>query len=241
MFRIILLLSLFGFCFTFAKDKNVKTTPVEMVNNLQWTGQAGFQITSKELTVYIDPYMINNVKPADIIFITHSHGDHYSPNDIKKILQKNTIIVCPKTCEEIANEFDDMKTIFLNPGDNINIKGINCQAIPAYNIKKTNFHPKENNWLGYILNINGVKIYHAGDTEKIPEMQDYDCDIALLPLGQTYTMNSVEDAVQAAIDIKAEIAIPMHYGMYEGTSEDAQQFANLLKDKVKVIQLKMSE
>ncbi|MCK4836639.1 MAG: MBL fold metallo-hydrolase, partial [Candidatus Aminicenantes bacterium] len=94
---------------------------------------------------------------------------------------------------------------------------------------------KENQWVGYILTIDGIRIYHAGDTERIPEMKNFSCDIALLPLGQTYTMNSVKEAAEAAIDVKAKIAIPIHYGLYEGKTQDAVEFQNILKDKIKVI------
>lgn len=100
---------------------------------------------------------------------------------------------------------------------------------------KINYHPKKNKWVGYILTIEDNNVYHAGDTERIPEMKDIVCDIALLPLGQTYTMNSVEDAAEAAIDVKAKIAIPFHYGLYKGTEEDSVKFRKLLKDKVEVV------
>jgi L-ascorbate metabolism protein UlaG (beta-lactamase superfamily) len=117
----------------------------------------------------------------------------------------------------------------------MNIDGILIEAVPAYNIVKTNFHPKANNWVGYILTIDKIRIYHTGDTERIPEMKNMACDIILLPLGQTYTMNSVEEAAEATLDVKAKIAIPIHFGLYEGKAEDAQKFQALLKVKVKVI------
>ncbi|MBU1063196.1 MBL fold metallo-hydrolase, partial [bacterium] len=97
------------------------------------------------------------------------------------------------------------------------------------------FHPKSKNYLGYVLTIDGVRVYHAGDTERIPEMQQFDCDIALLPLGQKYTMNSVYEAANSALDVKAKIAIPIHYDMFEGKLSDADAFQEILKGKVKVI------
>ena len=100
---------------------------------------------------------------------------------------------------------------------------------------KTQFHPKANNWVGYLLTIDGVKIYHFGDTERIPEMKNIVCDIALLPLGQKYTMNSVQEAADAALDARAKIAIPIHYGLYEGKAADADAFAALLKGKITVV------
>ena len=102
------------------------------------------------------------------------------------------------------------------------------QTVPAYNIVK-NFHKKESDYLGYIINFDGIKVYHTGDTERISEMKEVDCDIILLPLGQTYTMNSVEEAAEAVKDTKAIIAIPIHYGLYEGTLEDALKFMAILE------------
>ncbi|MBM3437493.1 MAG: MBL fold metallo-hydrolase, partial [Bacteroidetes bacterium] len=109
------------------------------------------------------------------------------------------------------------------------------EAVPAYNVVKTKFHPKSNKWLGYILELEGKKIYLAGDTERIPEMKAIACDIALLPLGQTYTMNSVEDAAEAAKDVKAGIVIPIHYGLYEGTQADSARLKKLLEGFAEVI------
>ncbi len=96
------------------------------------------------------------------------------------------------------------------------------------------FHPKHNGWVGYVVTVGGRRIYHAGDTERIPEMKTFSCDIALLPLGQTYTMESVEDAAAAARDVKASMAIPIHFGMYEGTQADAEKFRDLLEGEIDV-------
>ena len=114
-------------------------------------------------------------------------------------------------------------------------KGIAIKAVPAYNLTKTDKHPKEKKWVGYVLNFGHVTLYHAGDTERIPEMKNVNCDIILLPLGQTYTMNTINDAVKAVIDTNASVAIPIHFGMYEGKSEDAENFKKLLEEKVEVI------
>jgi L-ascorbate metabolism protein UlaG (beta-lactamase superfamily) len=107
--------------------------------------------------------------------------------------------------------------------------------VPVYNVVKTNFHPNQNNWVGYIITVDRVRIYHAGDTERIPEMMTFSRDIAMLPLGQTYTMNSVEDAAKAAIDVKAKTAIPIHYDMYEGAKADAEMFKKLQEGMVTVV------
>jgi len=214
-----------------AQNQNYKS----MVNNIHWLGQAAVKIAAAGKVIYIDPYQIRNEDQADIILITHGHSDHLSPDDIKKIITKNSIIIAPDNCMGKLEDFDAREIKSIKPGQALAIGDINITAVPAYNIVKTNFHPKSNNWVGYIITIEGIKIYHAGDTERIPEMKDIECDIAMLPLGQTYTMNSVKDAANAAIDVKARIAIPIHYGLYEGNENDAKEFKELLEGKVDVV------
>lgn len=208
---------------------------MEMVKNIHWLGQAAVKITVSGKTIYIDPYQIKVKDEADIILITHSHGDHLSPKDIDMIITEKTIIVAPGDCLAELKNITPEKTIISEPGMSKQVDNILIEAVPAYNVVKTNFHPKENRWVGYILTINGIKIYHAGDTERIPEMKNFSCDIALLPLGQTYTMNSVKEATQAAIDVNAKVAIPIHYGLYEGKAQDAVEFKKILNGIVKVI------
>ncbi len=212
-----------------------KMTPAKMVDNIHWFGQAAIKINAEDKVIYIDPYRIKKKDKADIILVTHEHQDHFSKADISKIVYDKTILVAPETCKNSVKGVIPGKVVLLKSGMSHEVDDIKIEAVPAYNIKKTNFHPKSNVWLGYILTVNGVRIYHAGDTERIPEMKNFNCDIALLPLGQTYTMNSVKEAAEAALDVKAKIAIPMHYGLYEGTPEDAKTFKNLLEGKINVI------
>ncbi|MBU0710349.1 MBL fold metallo-hydrolase [bacterium] len=206
-----------------------------LAQNIQWLGQSSIKISTKQNTIYIDPFQIAKRDQADVIFITHDHKDHLDPASISKLLTDKTILVAPLSCREKINELGLADIRFLSPWDSTEINGIHILAVPAYNIKKTNFHPKSKNYLGYVLTIDGVRVYHAGDTERIPEMQQFDCDIALLPLGQKYTMNSVYEAANSALDVKAKIAIPIHYDMFEGKLSDADAFQEILKGKVKVI------
>lgn len=199
------------------------TTPDEIIKNIKWFGQSALKINTGKISIYIDPYQLKKTDKADIILITHDHSDHYSKQDIEKLKTENQIIIAP---------FDiNGKNILLLPGKFTTVQGIKIEAVPAYNIKKTRYHPKSKNYVGYILTINGIRIYAAGDTEKIPEMDNIKCDIVFLPLGQTYTMNSVQEAIDSAIAVKAKIAIPYHFGLAEGTLDDAKLFVSELTKK----------
>lgn len=203
----------------------------EMVRNIHWIQQSCFRIDGQRRTIYTDPLSITKTDVADIILVSHAHGDHFSPADIDKLVGPNTVLIAPADC----NYTGTVHRVVLKPGEAYIAKGIKIKAVPAYNITKTDFHPKSNNWVGYVITMNGVTLYHAGDTERIPEMKNIDCDIAMLPLGQTYTMNTVADAAESAKDVKAQVAIPMHFGLYEGTEADAQTFKSLLDGFVKVV------
>ncbi len=209
-----------------------------MIESIKWLGHDAFCIVSDGVVLYTDPYLFENISeipPADIILITHSHHDHLSPNDIVKIQTRETIIVATPDCADKLS--GDVR--FIKPGETIEVKGVSIKAVPAYNTNKK-FHPKENNWVGYIITMNDKRIYHAGDTDRIPEMKSIDCDIALIPVSGTYVMTA-EEAAGAALDIKPEIAIPMHYGSpVVGTLDDAKRFASALKGKVKVEILEQS-
>jgi L-ascorbate metabolism protein UlaG (beta-lactamase superfamily) len=212
----------------------------EFCKKISWFGQSTIRIKTDSLTIYLDPFRIQQAEAADIILITHDHHDHFDPPSIAKLATDRTIIVMPSSCRESYQEIKVKNIRYLSPGEITNIGKIAVKAVPAYNIKKAKYHPKSKNYLGYVLNIGGIRIYHAGDTERIPEMKKFQCDIACLPLGQTYTMSSVQEAADAALDVKARIAIPIHYGLYEGSNEDAVKFRELLKDKVKVLILPLA-
>ena len=147
-------------------------------------------------------------------------------NDINKLTKDGTVLV---SSFEITNS--TAKNTVLAPGKEMTIREVKIETVPAYNITKTQFHARSKNFVGYIVTIDGVKIYHAGDTERIPEMKTISCDIVMIPIGQTYTMNSVDEAVLSVLDVKAGIAIPIHFGLYEGTNQDADKFVDDLKKK----------
>lgn len=178
--------------------------------------------------IYVDPFRIKeNKNDADIIFITHDHYDHYSLEDIEKVKKQNTIIVMPEHLERK----DDLKdAVIVMPNKKYQVEGINVETIPSYNINKP-YHPKENNWVGYILNNEGKRIYIPGDTDITEENMKIQCDILFVPIGGTYTMNYKEGAKLTNI-IKPKVAIPVHYGEIVGRKEDAKEFKKLLEKDI---------
>ena len=199
--------------------------------NITWMGHDCFAITSDSRTIFTDPFQLRDQKrKADIILVTHSHYDHCSPEDIARVASEKTIIVAPPDCAEALAAYD-VRTV--QPGSILDIGNIHLEAVPAYNTNKP-FHPKANNWVGYIFTVDGTRIYLAGDTDRIPEMKNFqEIDIALLPVSGTYVMTA-EEAVQAALDISPKLAIPMHYGGIVGTVGDAESFQKGLAGKLAV-------
>jgi len=200
-----------------------------MLNGIDWLGHAGIRITGSKI-IYIDPWKLgSNVAIADIILITHSHFDHCSPNDIAKIRKKDTLIICSADCRD---KFAGPNVKTVKPGDMLTVDNVTVKAVPAYNIGKR-FHPKENNWIGYLVIMDGRTVYHAGDTDIIPEMAGLNPDIAFLPIGGTYTMSAGEAAV-AAGQIAPKTAVPIHYGDIVGSVNDAERFKELCSCNVEI-------
>ena len=184
---------------------------------------------SLDKIIYFDPFKIDdNASDADIIFITHEHYDHFDKASIDKIKNDNTVVIAPKSMEKVINSIEFKDYIYLDPNEEINIDGINIKTIPAYNIEK-NFHPRENNWLGYIMNYNNITYYIAGDTDKTKESETVKCDIAFLPIGGYYTMD-VNEATELAKIINPKVLIPIHYGSIVGDKEYGQQLKDNLSD-----------
>ena len=196
---------------------------------IHWLGHAGFKIKDDHnQVIYIDPFQINTDEKADIIFITHAHYDHCSIGDMKKIIKPQTIIVCGTDVQSKLGKIGNaINSKIVEPNKEYEVAGIKCKTIPAYNKNKA-FHPQENHWLGYLLTIGETTIYHAGDTDLIPEMNHLKTDLALLPVGGTYTMNAKE-AAEAVQQIQSQVAIPMHWGSIIGSREDAETFVSLCK------------
>lgn len=198
-----------------------------------WLGHDGFRIDTDKI-IYIDPFQIAEGPKADIILISHEHFDHCSPEDIAKIQKPETVIITEKQSAKKLS--GDIRVV--TPNETVEIDGVRIETVPSYNTDK-DFHPQSNNWLGFIIEVDGVRIYHTGDADFIPEMKQIKTDIALLPVSGTYVMTA-QQAVEAALALKPKLAIPMHYGSIVGSEEDAVSFKNALEGKIEVLILQKS-
>ena len=206
---------------------------------ISWLGHDSFKIKNGK-TVIIDPFKIRpSSDKADILLISHEHFDHFSLDDIKKIVnQSTTIVTIPAVKKELSSlQVKEVKAV--TPGDKLKLGDISIEVVPAYNLNKFRepgkvFHPKEDGKAGFIIGIKGVRIYHAGDTDAIPEMKGLKPDVALLPVSGTYVMTP-EEAAQAAKMVEPKLAIPMHYGAIVGTEQDAHKFKQLTTVEVQIL------
>ena len=211
------------------EDEDMNTENIELFT------QNSIRITSDAGKIYIDPFRINEAThDADFVLITHSHYDHYSPEDIEKVVNEKTILVVPESMSEEAGELTNLVDMIttVEPAAHRDIKGLSIDTVPAYNNKKA-FHAKGENWVGYILDIDGVRVYIAGDTDMTDDNRKVICDVAMVPIGGTYTMDAGE-AAALINEIKPKIAIPTHYGAVVGSEEDAETFKSLVEDPVEV-------
>ncbi len=206
-----------------------------MIENIKVLYHSSIKI-EKEKIVYIDPFEIDkNYNDADIIMITHSHYDHYSEEDIEKVRKDSTKIVVPNEllADVLGIGFSQDNVITVEPNNKYEVEGMRIETIPAYNTNKQ-FHPKENKWVGYIIEIDGARYYIAGDTDITEENQKVNCDVALVPVGGTYTMTA-QEAAELINTIKPKIAVPTHYGSIVGTKQDGEIFVKLLNPEIKGI------
>lgn len=197
---------------------------------IQWLGHASFKICHEDVVIYIDPWKLKE-SPSDatLVFVSHSHHDHYSAEDIAKVSGQETKLIA--SADVVAKEKAGEAIM---PGLVVELESVRGRGVAAYNPNKQ-FHPKANNWVGFIIEIGSKRIYYAGDTDLIEEMKALkDIDIALLPVGGTYTMNA-EEAAEAVKHIKPKQAIPYHWGDIVGSRSDAERFAELAECEVMVL------
>jgi len=201
-----------------------------LLEELEWLGHSGFRIAVGRASIYIDPYRIPADEPkADLVLITHQHYDHFSIQDLERVRKEDTMVIAPPAVAERL----EGNVRSLRPGDVLetNVYGVDVRAVPAYNTSKRDgegrpFHPREAGCLGYELNVRGERLYHAGDTDVIPEMDwVVGAEVALLPVSGVHVMTALE-AAEAARRIQPTVAVPMHWGGHIGSEQDAQAFAD---------------
>jgi len=206
-----------------------------MLDNIDVLCHSSIKI-NKEKIIYIDPFKIDkDYEDADLIFITHDHYDHYSEDDIDKVKKDETVFIVPEELltKLLVKGYNKNNIITVEPNMQYMVEGIKFETIPAYNMDKQ-FHPKENEWVGYIIEIKGIRYYIAGDTDITEENKKVKCDVAFIPVGGTYTTD-FKEAAQLVNEIKPKIAVPTHYGSVVGTKQDATDFVRLLHPIIKGI------
>lgn len=194
-----------------------------MLEQFTWYKQSAYKWKGDGITVYIDPWGVKREDPADVIFITHAHADHFEPADIEKIRKNTTQFVAPRDVAEKLK--GNVKTV--KPGDSLEVMGIKVETVPAYNIQpqRLQAHPKANNWVGYILRLGANRYYFSGDTDHVPELEQVKTDVALVCIGgDPYVMNASE-AAGLVKKIRPQLAVPNHYGYVVGVPSDGEKFA----------------
>ena len=207
----------------------------ELVGKLHWLGHDSFRLEGPPV-IYFDPWKLRDPQPmADLVLVSHEHHDHCSPEDVQKVSGPDTVVVAAATA---AERLPGARAV--RPGDRLTVAGVEIEAVRAYNVNKFRspgmpFHPKEAEHVGFVVTVEGVRVYHTGDTDPIPEMADVACDVALLPVSGTYVM-TVEEAVEAARTLKPQIVVPMHYGSGIGTANDGQRLTELYDGDVALLE-----
>jgi len=197
---------------------------------LQWLGHASFKICHEDVVIYIDPWKLKeSAHDATLVLVSHSHSDHYSTEDVARVSGPNTKLIA--SADVVAKQKGGEAIL---PGVTVELEGVKVTGVAAYNPNKQ-FHPKQRNWVGFVIEVGSKRIYYAGDTDLTEEMKAVkDIDVTLLPVGGTYTMNGSE-AAEATKYIKPKLAVPYHWGDIVGSRSDAEQFAKLAECEVKIL------
>ncbi|MCS7126234.1 MAG: MBL fold metallo-hydrolase [Aigarchaeota archaeon] len=207
---------------------------------ISWLGHDSFYVKYSDKRLYFDPYKIKPKDKASHVFVSHDHFDHLSLEDLRKIVAPNTNIIAPESCRKILSSLKIGIMNYVKVDDELKISEVGVKVVPAYNLTKFRepgvvYHPKAAGGVGYIVDVGGVKIYHMGDTDFVPEMKNLTADIVFVPISGTFVMTA-EEAAQAVNEIKPKVAIPMHYGAIVGSSRDVEEFKKRAKVEVVVLE-----
>lgn len=203
-----------------------------MKEKIEINAQSSIKINGKEKIIYIDPYLIEKEEhDADFVFITHEHYDHLSFEDIKKVIKNETILIVPESCYTKVVEFQVNNEIFpVKPNNKYSLLELNFQTVASYNTNKL-YHTQTNEWVGYLIEVDGKKYFITGDTDINKENKLIKCDVLLIPIGGVYTMDYQEAATLTNL-IKPKLAIPTHYETIVGTKIDAINYTKLLDKNI---------
>ncbi|MBR4701263.1 MAG: MBL fold metallo-hydrolase [Oscillospiraceae bacterium] len=206
-----------------------------MLRGITVNAHSSVRVEAEGKVLYVDPFKLQAAPhDADLIFLTHDHFDHYSPEDVEKVLKETTVFVLPQsTAKAAAAQIGNRGTVIAEPGKPGAAAGIVFEAVPAYNPNKQ-FHPRKNGWVGYVLQLNGLRLYVAGDTDATEEAAAVRCDVAMLPIGGKYTMDALEAAALVK-QMRPQAVIPIHYGSVAGVPEDFDRFREAVAGAVRVL------
>jgi L-ascorbate metabolism protein UlaG (beta-lactamase superfamily) len=204
---------------------------------VHWLGHDSFVLEGSRTVIIIDPFQAKGNFKADVLLLSHEHSDHMNPDDIRRFTTTSTKVVAPRICESGLSEFG-LEKKFVSPNSKVELQGVVIETLPAYNLNKFRspgqvFHPKQDQRVGYLLMLDGVRFYHAGDSDAIPEMKSVNVDVAFLPVSGTYVMTP-EEAAGAVKAMKTKVAVPMHYGKIVGGRADAERFKVLVGGSTRV-------
>ncbi len=208
----------------------------ELIERLTWLGHDSFRLEGPPV-IYFDPWKLEGEHPtADLVLVSHEHFDHCSPEDVARVSGPDTVVLAGG---DAAAQLPGARAV--RPGERLSVAGVEIETVPAYKITKFRspgvpFHPQDAGHVGYVVTLEEVRLYFAGDTDDIPEMADIQCDVALLPVSGTYVM-TVEEAVRAAQALRSPLVVPMHYGAGIGTAHDGARFRDLYQGPVVLLEV----
>lgn len=209
----------------------------EVRSRISVSEQSSVRIAGSRI-LYFDPFHIRTEsRDADFIFLTHDHFDHYSPADIRKVRNGDTIFFLPETMIGVLSKLgaDADHAVLFRPGDRRVLYDVAVEAVPAYNPSKP-FHPRENGWLGYLVEMDGLSFYVPGDTDLTPEAESVKADVLFAPIGGKYTMDPAE-AAELTNRIRPRAAVPIHYGTVVGRPGQAEEYRALVDRSIPVWEL----
>lgn len=202
----------------------------ELLEGVTWFRQSSVRVVRAGVEVHVDPLGVSGETAADVVLLTHPHYDNFSEDDVDRVRGAETVVIAPASMKKLIEGADH----YMKPGDLLHLAPLEVLGVPAYNLDKR-FHPRENQWLGYVFTLGGVTFYHAGDTDFLRSMEDIRCDVAFLPCGGRYTMGP-EEAARAGEACGARVVVPIHWGDTDGSREEAERLAELFPGEVRILE-----